>query len=315
MAVAASFALAGIGLWLVYSATDEGRPSATQPSHGLIGVCPLRAGRPLVTIDRIYSRDKRSYHHFYNLYDASTGERGLRTHLTSVGMQPVYCVGYEDDLVWLVDQEHGVHSRHLESGALVQREADVAALAPSPVHELWFDTNGGHVRIATKDGRQYHLLAAEQRLVALPSNHDARRATGINLIQPGSQWGELDETRRLRPEGQDRRRFFVGDAPLGTRDWLNPNLLYHPVTRHALWPNPDSVLIVEPVELKSRIRRITRVGLGGVEHWSYTPDVAGVHDAPYVAGAADGLLLYITATAELIGLDADTGSVRYRVHL
>lgn len=120
-------------------------------------------------------------------------------------------------------------------------------------------------------------------------------------------------------DGRGPRRYLThGGRRVGDRDWLDPNLLVNGQYGTIAWSNPDSVIIVEPLELGSRLTRLTRLGLNGKIHWQYTPgrrSVAKGNSIWWLSTPSGKTILYFDKAPHLVGIDAATGKEKFKIRL
>lgn len=308
--------IVGVAWYYKYEVKGSQRPAVSASAGRPVAMCPLRGDGTLIVVDQAISANRHKYFYSYNVYEAATGDRQLRVAIAGVESHTPACSGYEDDLVWLLrSEESGYLALRASTGQLVRRQADIAAEAGVSIHEVYFDNNGHHLLVTAMDGRRYHVIAADGfRLAELPKSHRAEQTTVYWPHNPDT-WAQLDDSRRMRPEGNARRRFLIGEQPIGDRDWLLPDLVNNPATGTPLWTEPDSLIIVEPTLIKSEIFKATRYSLDGNEIWSFDPQLPShtTNWANYIP--VGDTLVYPTKDAQLIGIDPATGQQRYRVKM
>ena len=320
--------LAGGGV-LVYFLAKAAVPSASDPAGGLNSLCPRGSG-PIALTDWIYREYERGRTNwfFYAAYDPVTGERLVRRELTSQssGRMPD-CIGAAPGVVWIWTEKHGIHGRVPETGEVAIDQGQLLGGLGARLDRVGFSVSQQALILSMKDGRDYRVTA-EHQFRPMPLGRDERVPSDLRVateaigISRSARRGDrkLPDGRTVRFVGRSSRvELRVGDTQMGPSDWLSPVLVHFPQDGAIAWPEPASLMIVEPTEVGRKRFRISRVRIeDGTVLWSYTPkadDLLISKDASWQPTDTGETLIHFTRGARMIGLDPRTGVERFNLHL
>lgn len=311
-------------------------PGVDDRAGGLNALCPNAKGNPIVMIDwasRHYSPSRGSSYtktwFFFAVYDPATGERRLRTRLTTTSSKQSQripdCIGAQGKLVWVWTAGDKLHARAIATGKTVIDNAALVGALGGEVHRFGFDETRGQLAMLRRDGRAFAVTdVAGNKPTLSPIDRfpgSVRRPTGTVgvsrvSVQPTRT---LPDGRRLRSERNGHRSvLYLGDKRLGD-DWLSPQLLRRPLDRSVVWPDPPSLLVVTPTKMQSKRYTISRVSLkDGKVLWQYRPPKDGLNvsqDGSWHATSGAETLIYFMLGAQMVGVDPATGKQTFLVHM
>lgn len=301
-------------------------------SWGLMAGCPPGGDFvDLVLSNATVYESSRSIEAEYAVFSARSGSLVERMAVgdTSDDARRAFCAAATPDRHWLVDFDRRIAQVDARRAAIAVPAATVAARARliGETTSVGWDDERGQIVANTSQGFAVAIdpvslsgtrVAGTPSLSTLSGMHDDVVPFGVVRYYVGG----LATLRgadgvRWRLDGHPRSRVIREGQPLfAGRDFLSPAFLVHPGNGSVEWSDPPSVFVVEETAVGSITYRITRIRLDGTVMWTFTPEESTpahwmYRPVPYAAYVG-GQQIVLFEAGRLVGLDAATGSVRYR---
>ena len=326
--------IAGVGLIVLL--TREKAPGAGDRAQGVNSLCPSKEAGPVVLIDwvsRHYSPNRGSSYSkswfFFAVYDPETGARRMRKKIETTSSKKrggvPDCIGAQQDLVWLWTPSDQLHARSVATGDKAVSVTDISRALGGEIHRFGFDEKTRQLVLQGKDNRSHTVTKINGTSVELKpverfrsGLRQATKVVGMSIATVSGRRTLSDgaEVRTNRKNG--RYELYARDRRLGS-DWLQPQLLRHPIAGGVLWPNPPSVLVVDKPRIGAKRYTISRVSVAdGKIMWSARPAKDGVSVSQRQSWQPSGdgkTLINFSLGAEMLGIDSTTGRQKFLVKM